>query len=254
MAPVHHHFTLEGAIGAGKSSLLDALLRRLQRSPSSSYELRVAQEPVDRWTRAGTLQAFYADPARYALAFQMHVLLTRLQQAREVFFSSPSSFGTPTAGKARMVLTERCLASDCGVFARASRESGLLDDTQWGVYDAWRAEAARVAEAAGQPEQLSGVIYLRCSTETSARRIAARKRDGEVDAGDAAAAGGGGGSGGVDAACLERLQRAHERWLEEVRAAGTPVLMIDADAEGADAVEANAAAALDFMLLRSGGA
>ncbi len=225
MAPAH--FSLEGTIGAGKSTLLSAIFAIVQ-SGGAPYgwprgDLVVAQEPVQEWSDSGLLQAYYADPARYAFAFQMYVLLTRMQQARALF--------SPTEAKAGalVVLTERCVASDCEVFARTSRESGMLDDVQWAVYSAWQRDAL---EKAAPTPPLAGVVYLRCSPETSARRIASRGRPGEAS---------------VDEACLLRLRRSHERWLTKLKAAGTPVLELDADTDGEAGIRSNARSALVFM-------
>ena len=215
-------FTLEGPIGAGKSTLLTAIASL---AAASGIPLRTAQEPVEAWSApilpggVGMLQAFYADPLQNAFPFQMYVLLTRVRQVR----------AEPEGASGPVLLSERCIATDREVFAKSSREAGMMSDVQWAAYDAWYDEMVDLL----RPAQPSGVVYLGCSPEVSLRRIADRARDGEAS---------------VDMACLERLQRAHEAWIAEARTAGTPVLELDGDLD-AEAVGRHAAEVLRFMAL-----
>ena len=72
--------SLEGNIGVGKSTFLDAMASGVDR-------FEVVQEPVDQWRGMGEgegsnlLEAFYSNPSRYAYTFQNYVLLSRVQQA-----------------------------------------------------------------------------------------------------------------------------------------------------------------------------
>jgi deoxyadenosine/deoxycytidine kinase len=216
-------FTLEGPIGAGKSTLLAAIAAR---AAAAGLPLRTAQEPVDEWSApllpggVGMLQAFYADPRQNAFPFQMYVLLTRVRQVR----------AEPADGRT-VLLSERCITTDREVFAKSSRAAGMMSDVQWAAYDAWYNEMVDIL----RPAHPSGVIYLRCTPEVSLRRIADRARGGEAT---------------VDTAYLERLQRAHEEWMADARAAGTPVLELDGDLDAdvdSGAVGRHADEVLRFM-------
>ena len=78
-------FCVEGNISVGKTTFL-------QRIVSDTIELRdlveVVPEPIDKWQDIGPdhfniLDAFYAEPQRYAYTFQNYVFVTRVMQERE---------------------------------------------------------------------------------------------------------------------------------------------------------------------------
>jgi deoxyadenosine/deoxycytidine kinase len=76
---------VEGNISVGKSTFL-------QRIANETIELRdlveIVPEPVAKWQDVGPdhfniLDAFYAEPERYAYTFQNYVFVTRVMQERE---------------------------------------------------------------------------------------------------------------------------------------------------------------------------
>ena len=78
-------FCVEGNISVGKTTFLKRIV-------SDTIELRdlveVVPEPIDKWQDVGPdhfniLDAFYADPSRYAYTFQNYVFVTRVMQERE---------------------------------------------------------------------------------------------------------------------------------------------------------------------------
>ncbi|KAF2290950.1 hypothetical protein GH714_017191 [Hevea brasiliensis] len=78
-------FCVEGNISVGKTTFLHRIVR-------DTIELRdlveVVPEPIDKWQDVGPdhfniLDAFYAEPHRYAYTFQNYVFVTRVMQERE---------------------------------------------------------------------------------------------------------------------------------------------------------------------------
>lgn len=78
-------FCVEGNISVGKTTFL-------QRIANETIELRdlveIVPEPIDKWQDVGPdhfniLDAFYAEPERYAYTFQNYVFVTRLMQEKE---------------------------------------------------------------------------------------------------------------------------------------------------------------------------
>lgn len=76
---------VEGNISVGKTTFL-------QRIANETLELQdlveIVPEPVDKWQNVGPdhfniLDAFYAEPERYAYTFQNYVFVTRVMQERE---------------------------------------------------------------------------------------------------------------------------------------------------------------------------
>lgn len=78
-------FCVEGNISVGKTTFL-------QRIANETLELQdlveVVPEPINKWQDVGPdhfniLDAFYAEPERYAYTFQNYVFVTRVMQERE---------------------------------------------------------------------------------------------------------------------------------------------------------------------------
>lgn len=78
-------FCVEGNISVGKTTFL-------QRIANETLELRdlveIVPEPISKWQDVGPdhfniLDAFYAEPERYAYTFQNYVFVTRVMQERE---------------------------------------------------------------------------------------------------------------------------------------------------------------------------
>lgn len=78
-------FCVEGNISVGKTTFL-------QRIANETLELQdlveIVPEPIDKWQDVGPdhfniLDAFYAEPQRYAYTFQNYVFVTRLMQEKE---------------------------------------------------------------------------------------------------------------------------------------------------------------------------
>ncbi|AGE55684.1 kinase protein [Acanthocystis turfacea Chlorella virus MN0810.1] len=99
--------SIEGLIGAGKSTVLTALKER---------GFKVIKEPVEKWT---FLQKFYDDPKKYSLALQTQILLTFAEQ------EIPGD---------DIVFVERSPAVSRYVFANMLRSEGLLTDEAMNVY------------------------------------------------------------------------------------------------------------------------
>ena len=76
---------VEGNISVGKTTFL-------KRIANETLELRdlveIVPEPIDKWQNIGPdhfniLDAFYAEPKRYAYTFQNYVFVTRVMQERD---------------------------------------------------------------------------------------------------------------------------------------------------------------------------
>nr|CAB3461386.1 unnamed protein product [Digitaria exilis] len=121
-------FCVEGNISVGKSTFL-------QRIANETIELRdlveIVPEPVNKWQDVGPdhfniLDAFYAEPHRYAYTFQNYVFVTRVMQERE-----------SQAGIKPLRLMERSVFSDRMVFVRAVHEANWMNEMEISIYDSW---------------------------------------------------------------------------------------------------------------------
>ncbi|CAN1293766.1 Deoxycytidine kinase [Linum perenne] len=178
-------FCVEGNISVGKTTFL-------QRIVSDTIELRdlveVVPEPIDKWQDIGPdhfniLDAFYAQPDRYAYTFQNYVFVTRVMQERE------SSIGLKP-----LRLMERSVFSDRMVFVRAVHEAKWMNEMEISIYDSWFDPVVSVLPGL-VPD---GFIYLRATPDTCHKRMKHRQRAEE---------------GGVSLDYLRGLHEKHESWL-----------------------------------------
>ncbi|XP_010256479.1 PREDICTED: uncharacterized protein LOC104596850 [Nelumbo nucifera] len=178
-------FCVEGNISVGKTTFL-------QRIANETLELRdlveVVPEPISKWQDVGPdhfniLDAFYAEPQRYAYTFQNYVFVTRVMQERE-----------SAGGVKPLRLMERSVFSDRMVFVRAVHEANWMNEMEISIYDSWFDPVVSCLPGL-IPD---GFIYLRASPDTCHKRMLLRKRAEE---------------GGVTLDYLRDLHEKHDSWL-----------------------------------------
>jgi deoxyadenosine/deoxycytidine kinase len=112
--------SIEGNIGSGKTTLLSMLQNELGTYMGRSRPVVYVKEPVAEWEsikdEAGMsmLDHLYKDSKTHAFAFQMMAYITRLRSLREAKKAHPGA----------ILVTERCLQTDCNVFAKMLNDSG----------------------------------------------------------------------------------------------------------------------------------
>lgn len=147
-ARTHRYLAVEGPIGVGKTSFVDALARRM------------GAERVLEDTDNPFLSAFYRDRPGAAFQAQLYFLLTRHKQLLSL---RQGSLFRPT------VLADYVFAKD-RIFAHLN-----LNDDELLIYE----RVYDILQA--QLPQPDLVIYLQASTEVLLERIALRRRQVEVD-------------------------------------------------------------------------
>jgi len=185
-------FSIEGTIGAGKSTMCRKLRDRLP-------ELNIIEEPVQKWVDVGILNAFYNDPKRYAYTFQTFTFLTRLEEI------------TSNVDGADLRIVERSVFSDRYVFAETLRKTGEISEMEWKMYEQWWTWATNESvRRIGNPV---GFVYLRASPEVAHARIQKRSRGEEA---------------GVSLEYIRQNVDAHDTWLAREN---TLVIDVDDDFE-----------------------
>ena len=169
-------FSIEGNIGAGKSTLMHMLdaVGDVKHACDATLnaDVKYIQEPVSEWTSDyrgeedaephNILQLFYSDPTKYAFVFQMLACLSRIRTVRREV--------KMWTGKRNLVLiTERSVYADRHVFMKLMETSGLISAVESRVYremfDEFKGEVP-----------LSGVIHFHVPPETCMDRIRIRDR------------------------------------------------------------------------------
>ena len=138
---------IAGMIGAGKSTLAEALGKHLG---IDCYYEPVADNEY--------LSDFYRDTARYSFAMQVYLLNRRFQQHQEIIW------------RGRSAVQDRTIYED-SIFAKMLAKTGLMDDRDYRTYvDLFR----NMSNFMCKP---SVIIFLDVSPEGSAERIRQRNRD-----------------------------------------------------------------------------
>lgn len=178
--------SIDGNIGAGKTTLVEALKR-------AHPEWVFVDEPVNQWMQLtdekerSLLSLFYEDSDKWGFAFQMYALLTRTIALRKAIEANPGA----------VIITERCYQTDYNVFAKMMHDDKKLDLLQWKIYQGMYTELV-----AGIP--IDHIVYLTCSADTCDERIHIRNRKGEES---------------IPLSYLQKLDHYHHEWL---RSTSTP--------------------------------
>lgn len=143
MTKALRHIAIEGAVGAGKSTLARLLAQRLGAG-------LLLERPEDN----PFLERFYADGSRYALQTQLFFLFQRVEQMREV--AQPAMFGGPA-------LVSDFMFDKDALFARLT-----LSDDEYRLYCQIH---AAVAPQVTPPDV---VVWLQASPGTLLARVQRR--------------------------------------------------------------------------------
>jgi deoxyadenosine/deoxycytidine kinase len=161
MGPI---FTVEGVVGAGKTSLLEKL-----KNTDFGREHVVIFEPVDDWQikvdgEKSIFEKFYNDKEKYGFAFQMLALQTRTERLLKAVNQYPNS----------IILCERSYISDAYIFVKLLLEVGAMNQEEHYVYKKWYDMCYKHLLP-----RISGVIYIDTPPATCIERILQRNRKGE---------------------------------------------------------------------------
>lgn len=116
--------SVEGIIGAGKSTLIEGL------STLNGRETTLVEEPVKEWIDSGLLQKAYEKPVVYNFPAQCKFFTSRIQGFAKIYEQTPED--------KRLFVSERCAFSDV-LFWNTQLELDRLDDKMLhGIYnDMW---------------------------------------------------------------------------------------------------------------------
>ena len=187
-------YIIEGNIGSGKSTVVDAL--------SKDLRIETIQEPVDVWESIkdddgkSLLDMYYQDPKRFCYLFQTITFKTRMQS---LDFEQQKDIR----------VSERSIMTDKNIFMKCLDEMGYMSAVERNSYYIWydwlQAKMNRRPDA---------IIYIRADPETCLKRICHRNRTGESN---------------ISLDYLQTLHNKHEEWLNSIGsgADSVPVYIID---------------------------
>jgi deoxyadenosine/deoxycytidine kinase len=194
--------SIEGNIGAGKTTIID----KLQEKMRANTDVLFLREPVDIWesikdpdSGENILQKFYGNPTKYAFSFQVMAYATRISLIREAIRNNKHC---------KMIICERSLDADKQIFAQMLHDDGMIDNLQFQIYNRFYTEYS-------DDFSLNGIVYIDADADICFQRIAKRSRSGE---------------GGIEQSYLEKCKLYHDNWLIHNPIA-TNVLRINANDE-----------------------
>ena len=158
--------SIEGNIGAGKSTLVEELKIRY----ANRNDIVFLQEPVDAWadiTQDGKtmLQLFYDNQKKYSFAFQVMAYMSRLRMIKnEVDRAKEMTIKT--------IVMERSLDADRHIFAKMLHADGMIEECMFKIYEQMSDDGLREYSS-------DGTVWLTASPKECHRRIGIRGREGE---------------------------------------------------------------------------
>lgn len=176
--------SIEGNIGSGKSTFLNALRCRI----AERGKIKFVDEPLGIWQTVkdkdgkDIIAKFYEDKQKYSFAFQMLAFVSRLASLQSAI---------EEAAEGDIIICERSLKCDRMVFAAMLHDEMHMNDIEYSIYTEWfdHFESrlnARVIHT-----------YIRTSPEVCFKRVSSRARAGED----------------IEVTYLEKCHDYHEKWL-----------------------------------------
>jgi deoxyadenosine/deoxycytidine kinase len=167
--------SIEGNVGAGKSTLIEELKRR-------NKNWNFIDEPVDVWSsiknedEESLLSVYYKDPKRWSFSFQSCALLSRFQNIEKAMRSVTIQEHLCKDEHSPVFITERCLDTDYHVFAKMLRDKGLIDTLEFGIY-------RRLYDflRSSMTIPLTAIIHVDTNPHDCLERIKLRNRTGESE-------------------------------------------------------------------------
>ena len=176
--------SIEGSIGVGKTTVIDALKQLFQ----DNERVAVLREPVDQWEEHGFLSAMYENKLE-PCAFQHCVLMSLagslLQKLHERDYS--------------LIITERSARGNYHIFGKANLEVDTIE------HDLFKFTYDNVMTSF-PPDMRHEFIHLKADTAVAKARMLARGREAESNVSDA---------------YLEKINRLHDEWLTREAAVTT---------------------------------
>ena len=176
--------SIEGNIGAGKSSLIKLLREKF------TNEVEFIDEPVEEWIQMknnngkNLLEVFYNDQKRWSYTFQNIAYITRMKKVVDAINNSKKDF----------IIMDRSPDGDKNTFTKMLIEDECIDKLEEEAYNKW----CDMFKMYFCKNSEFHYIYLRCHPHVAFNRIDKRGRDEEKK---------------IPSEYIERLHNVHEEWL-----------------------------------------
>ena len=198
--------SLDGSIGAGKSTLFNEFKKRNSKSNFNWFtypRYYFLDEPVGLWSTIknsdgkGILQMFYEDKKRYSYTFQNMAYITRAQLLLDLIESlkkiTYQNFWYKLFFNQYIIVSERSILTDKYVFAQMLYHSQDINQAEMECYNKWHGMLV-------EKVKLTKMIYVKTSVKVCLDRIKKRSRGGES---------------AINEKYLQDLELYHEKWIQD---------------------------------------
>lgn len=153
MDKIHHYISIQGSIGAGKSTFLSQLkkyvaLHRIDATEASHIDYNdvnkdyylIIDEPVDEWTKKrytdqsrtfSILEAFYENMELMGFPFQINAFMTRLM----ALVNALNRIIHTDFPRRIHIISERSLSADYLFFSNVCNKNDTNLQVQWDIYE-----------------------------------------------------------------------------------------------------------------------
>lgn len=173
--------SIEGNIGAGKSTLIGEIQSKLQK------KVIYIPEPIDEWNtiqdenKIPILECFYKNQEKYAFSFQMMAYISRIANLKKAIENNPNT----------ILIIERSVYTDKHVFAKMLYDNKQINEIEHQIYLKWYDYFLN-----DLPPIYT--IYMRTDPSVCLKRIIKRNRNGEEN---------------IEISYLESCHDYHENWI-----------------------------------------
>ena len=181
--------SVEGNISSGKTTFVEHIKQLLGDSCLlGTKKVHILKEPIDIWMNTKDaegktiLENFYKDPCKWAFAFQMLALSTRMSEIQRAIRENPDI---------DVLLCERSLECDGYVFAKMLYDDGMIDLLSYNIYKTMYDSFISQFSA-------DHILYLSVGPKICKERVVKRGRQGEE---------------GIQEDYLEKCHKYHAEWL-----------------------------------------
>ena len=180
--------TLEGNIGAGKSTFLEKLKMRF----ASRNDVLFLQEPVDTWSEIQQngktlLELFYENQKKYSFPFQILAYHTRFELLKNAV-----DMAVENGNQIKTIVMERSLEADRNIFAKMLFDEGNIESCMYDIY-------CKMSDYGLYNFSADTIWWIDTDPDECLNRIAKRGRTGEDK---------------IPLEYLEKCHRYHEQWLK----------------------------------------
>ena len=161
-------FSVEGNIGAGKSTIFKMLKEHLRTIKNT--QVVYLPESVSVWESIkdsdgkNAIEKYYGNPVEYAFPFQMMAFISRIHQLREILRESGGNV---------IIISEMSVYTDKVVFAKMLHDDNKIGGIEFNIYCKWFYEFVECMLH-------GGLIFIKTNPEICEKRVKKEKGSGKL--------------------------------------------------------------------------